>query len=263
MPAFNYAKVSGESSGDSPLLDSDTHPGPSRPTARSKITKIVRILRWPTVFLLLFAILSCVLSILNRQPASSQLGGELNSLLPNFSKQQKIFREDHRFSSDHKTSQSINATKQHWLDLMPRGDGFIDVPEYKSYTLPPPMHYPETPGQEVYAIALFHQLHCLMSISGFMDKLVMQIRQRDFTLSEGEVDHNDHCFNYLRNAIMCCGDTTLEGQSQAPMFKDTPATDGNGAVHICRNYDEIAAWAVQHKLEFGSKGHGLGKHHHE
>lgn len=36
------------------------------------------------------------------------------------SQQQKIFRADDRYASDHMTVESINATKQHWKDLMPR-----------------------------------------------------------------------------------------------------------------------------------------------
>ena len=174
-----------------------------------------------------------------------------------------MFRADARFASDHKTITSINATKQHWEDLMPGeysnlsghpsltnkdGSGFIDVPDYTSHTLPPPMHYARNPGQEVFAIAVFHELHCLMKISEYMDKLIMKIRNRDFTLHEGEIGHNDHCFNYLRNALMCCGDITLEGQASAPMSKDVPGTDGTGAVHVCRNYDEIVAWAEGRKL---------------
>lgn len=105
------------------------------------------------------------------------------------------------------------------------------------------MHFQEMPNKEVYAIAVFHEMHCLMRLSGFVDKLLMQIRNHDFTLDEAEVVHNDHCFNYLRNAVMCCGDTTLEGQSQAPMLKNVPGTDGTGAVHVCRHYDEITSWA--------------------
>jgi hypothetical protein len=34
--------------------------------------------------------------------------------------EQKIFRADDRYGSDHTTMESINATKQHWIDLMPR-----------------------------------------------------------------------------------------------------------------------------------------------
>lgn len=111
------------------------------------------------------------------------------------------------------------------------------------------MYYPEHTGDDpIFAIAVFHELHCLMHMSFFIDKLTMKIRNRDFTLDEGELGHNDHCFNYLRNALMCCGDTTLEGQSQAEMFKDVAGTDGTGAVHVCRNYDEIFKWAEERRF---------------
>jgi hypothetical protein len=122
------------------------------------------------------------------------------------------------------------------------------VPDYTIHSLPPPMHYPQAPGKHVYTIAVFHEMHCLMHISESIDKLVMQIRNKDFVLDEGTIGHNDHCFNYLRNALMCCGDTTLEGQSQAKMFEHIAGTDGTGAMHVCRNYEEISAWAEKRVL---------------
>lgn len=36
------------------------------------------------------------------------------------SMEKKIFRADDRYASDHLTLESINATKDHWKDLMPR-----------------------------------------------------------------------------------------------------------------------------------------------
>jgi hypothetical protein len=108
-------------------------------------------------------------------------------------------------------------------------------------------------NQPLYSIAVFHEMHCLMHMADYIDELVMQIRNKDFTLNEGQIGHNDHCVNYLRNAIMCCGDTTLEGQSQAEMFKDVPGTDGTGAVHVCRNYDEISAWAEKRRVTGGKE----------
>jgi hypothetical protein len=47
---------------------------------------------------------------------------------------------------------------------------------------------------------------------------------------------------------MCCSDTTLEGQAQTPELKDIAGTDGTGAVHVCRNYDEIVSWAERRKI---------------
>lgn len=83
---------------------------------------------------------------------------------------------------------------------------------------------------------------------------MLQIRNKDFTLDESAVWHNDHCFNYLRNALLCCGDTTLEGQAQTPRFRDVPGTDGTGAVQVCRNYVEIGTFAEAARL-VGAKEH--------
>jgi hypothetical protein len=58
---------------------------------------------------------------------------------------------------------------------------------------------------------------------------------------------------YIRNALMCCGDTTLEGQSQAKMFEHIAGTDGTGAVHVCRNYDEISTWAEKQRTTDGKE----------
>ncbi|KAF1847750.1 uncharacterized protein K460DRAFT_275988 [Cucurbitaria berberidis CBS 394.84] len=248
MSPFNYAKVNSENDHDESLEQQQTYRGLDRLAIWLKTVEKFQFLRWPLTLFLLLVILICELSILHKQPSSLQLGEELNRLVPRFATEQRIFHSDQRYASDHKTITSINATKQHWRDLMPKGGGFLNVPDYSSHTLPPPMHFLQTPDKDVYAIAVFHELHCLMHMSGYIDKLVMKIRNKDFTLDEGEIGHNDHCFNYLRNALMCCGDTTLEGQSQAPMFKNVSGTDGTGAVHICRNYDEITVWAEGRRI---------------
>ncbi|KAF2030395.1 hypothetical protein EK21DRAFT_65519 [Setomelanomma holmii] len=250
MP-FNYAKLDNDSLGnsDDTLEQQQSYIEHGRSERGAASFDRFSNSCWPLAFLLLSAILVSEISILYKQPSPLKIGGEINNLVPQFSQQQKIFREDVRYSSDHMTMESINVTKQHWKDLMPRGDGFIEVPDYTSYTLPPPMHFDlSSPDKEVYAVAVFHQLHCLMHMSGYIDKLMMQIRNKDFRLDEGEIGHNDHCFNYLRNALMCCGDTTLEGQSQAKMFEHVAGTDGTGAVHVCRNYYEISAWTVGKKV---------------
>lgn len=110
------------------------------------------------------------------------------------------------------------------------------------------MHFPNIPGKQVFSLAIFHQLHCLMHLSDFMDKLVVQIRNRDFSLDDNFLWHNDHCFNYIRHAIMCFGDTTLEGQTLTPGLEHVPGTDGTGATHMCRNFDEIREFAEKRRL---------------
>ncbi|RMZ70428.1 Thioesterase domain-containing [Pyrenophora seminiperda CCB06] len=244
MSPFTYTKVSNESS----QLDSlePLPPPPSRLVSGwRRLADSVQFLRWPVTYFLLVVILICELSIFNSQSAPKSPGGELNGLVPEFATERKMFHADKRYASDHKTMASINATKQEWTDLMPRGGGFFEVKNHNSYLLPPPMNFF---NKDVYAIAVFHQLHCLMHMALYTDKLVLQIRNKDFVLDEGKLWHNDHCFNYIRNALLCCGDTTLEGQSQTPEVKNIPGTDGTGAVHVCRNYEDVKRFAEKTRL---------------
>lgn len=105
-----------------------------------------------------------------------------------------------------------------------------------------------------------------MAIAGYTDKLVMAMRAGQFDVDEIELEHNDHCITYLRNAILCAGDTTLEGQSQTPGFQDIPGTDGLGAVHVCKNVDEIMAWTNKREREdmgmLEGHDHSEMEHHH-
>jgi hypothetical protein len=57
-------------------------------------------------------------------------------------------------------------------------------------------------------------------------------------LSEKVAHHSAHCFNYLRQGIMCSADTTLEGK--------TGAGPGEGSEHECTDYDALLEWANTH-----------------
>jgi hypothetical protein len=78
----------------------------------------------------------------------------------------------------------------------------------------------------------------------YIDRLVVQNRNHE-QVEDYDEWHLEHCFDYLRNTIMCCGDTTLEGQAEG---SDLPGTDGLGAMHMCKNYDEIFAWAEANRV---------------
>jgi hypothetical protein len=52
---------------------------------------------------------------------------------------------------------------------------------------------------------------------------------------KGDPVHLAHCYDYLRQAIMCAGDTTIEGK--------TKYGDGWGSSHQCKDIDSIMAWA--------------------
>lgn len=69
-----------------------------------------------------------------------------------------------------------------------------------------------------------------------------------FALGEDQVtdDHIYHCFDYIRQAIMCHGDTTLE-KARTVNGKLVRGVDGWGVEHECRNYEAISAYAAAHR----------------
>ena len=54
-------------------------------------------------------------------------------------------------------------------------------------------------------------------------------------LTQEITHHSVHCFDYLRQSIMCAADTSLEGK--------TDAGPGWGSKHECTDYDALLAWA--------------------
>lgn len=52
--------------------------------------------------------------------------------------------------------------------------------------------------------------------------------------------HSAHCFDYLRQSIMCNADTTLEGK--------TEVGPGWGSKHQCKDYDALLEWANKHTI---------------
>ncbi|KAK1774685.1 hypothetical protein QBC45DRAFT_457991 [Copromyces sp. CBS 386.78] len=177
------------------------------------------------------------------------LVGELNGLVPEFDVHPVVFGKDALATSDHKTEASANATEENWRSYMPAGNGFIAVDHPSQYTLPQPIEFQD---QAVYSISVFHQLHCLHTIMQAYNTLSEHTstsstrrdghpHQPEHKHTNHNHNHIDHCFRYLRQSILCCGDTALEGQDMN--HPDLKATDGTGAVHLCRDYGALKAWA--------------------
>jgi hypothetical protein len=122
-----------------------------------------------------------------------------------------------------------------WDDMLPHKTAEVYFP------LPHPgsSSQPLDPDMEPrpYVPTLFHSLHCLdmIRISLFAPLSVEHVYQkRDDT--DFQMEHDEHCFNYLRQLFLCQADTTLEEVTE-PM-SDLPVADGG--------YD----WRVQ----YGSDG---------
>lgn len=64
----------------------------------------------------------------------------------------------------------------------------------------------------------------------------------------GQHEHLGHCFDYLRQSIMCAGDTALEKAVVDADGVVKPAVDGWGVVHECRSWDAIFDFATLHRV---------------
>jgi hypothetical protein len=82
-------------------------------------------------------------------------------------------------------------------------------------------------------MSVFHQLHCLSYLAEHFQQGYGGVE-----LEEKVAHHSAHCFNYLRQGIVCSADTTLEGA--------TAAGPGEGSVHECVDYDKLLEWANGH-----------------
>ncbi|KAK5996529.1 Oxidase ustYa [Cladobotryum mycophilum] len=131
-----------------------------------------------------------------------------------------------------------NESEAAWNELMPIGRGFVVI---KNDTV-----LPDQPGlnqsivEQKAMVSVFHQLHCLY-----------MAREGYYSAVEGKMDHVSkahltHCFDYLRQTIMCFGDTTLEWLPAPP--NDTGST-GWGFEHTCRDFKAISEWAEENRLK--------------
>ena len=111
------------------------------------------------------------------------------------------------------------------------------VNDREKYKLPPGR---ATDRGDVYDISLFHQLHCLARIRAHLYLLQGSIGRnnsqqiQDILLSPQE-DHVHHCFDYIRQALMCAGDMTVEWprtEEDGSRF----AVDGWGITHQCKSW---------------------------
>ena len=55
-----------------------------------------------------------------------------------------------------------------------------------------------------------------------------------------------HCFDYLRQALMCAADMTLE-PLRPHQAGTKPGVNGWGMEHTCRHWDEVRMWTEKRK----------------
>ncbi|KXT00759.1 hypothetical protein AC578_2986 [Pseudocercospora eumusae] len=185
---------------------------------------------------------------------------EVNGLVPQFSTHPRVFWNDSAYGPtedvEHMTDDQKQKVLDKWSTLQARGFGFVPVHEPEKYTLPPPLqYYGLAPPDYYYSISAFHQIHCLeMILHEYLNPTVMSQhshhQKRKAHSHETSNAHIMHCFDYLRQAIMCCGDTALEGADEYSIAegrdKVVIGTSGLGTTHQCKDWDAIKDYAESH-----------------
>lgn len=62
-------------------------------------------------------------------------------------------------------------------------------------------------------------------------------------------DTMPHCFDYLRQSIMCCGDTALEGQHTILYPEEMIGSDGWDAKHVCKDYTQVLRFLEDNRAD--------------
>jgi len=154
--------------------------------------------------------------------------------IPQVPAKQVIFERNSTFAAP-----SSPESDRAWASLAPPGDGFILLSNNTREQNSLPLGKTTDRGQ-VYDISLFHQLHCLAAIRTHLFTLqaAMSRTNRDEIyeiLLKPKEEHIFHCFDYIRQALMCAGDLTIEWPREEPDGRRF-AVDGWGIPHECKSW---------------------------
>jgi hypothetical protein len=164
---------------------------------------------------------------------------------------QKAIFEKHAVYSQRPNTVSNKA----WDELLPEGRGFVYIPDWQKYDLPPGQN---TTWGMIYSVAVFHQMHCLGQLRRFTYMFLDAITQNDTEKMKSikhmfnEMDHGEHlthCFDYLRQTIACAGDMSMEWPRTEPNGERI-AVDGWGIPHECKDWVSCVVLCVNEWMAY-------------
>ena len=130
---------------------------------------------------------------------------------------------------------SDNSSEPAWDALLPRGLGYVKSPDTTS---------------PVATIGAFHELHCLYTLRRIFYATLGEAQQgikpgstlAPFDNGVERTEHAGHCFEYLRQALICNADASLE-----PFDGSEEGFPGMGFQRQCRDYDALKVYAEKYK----------------
>ncbi|KAG4442849.1 hypothetical protein IFR05_001645 [Cadophora sp. M221] len=123
-----------------------------------------------------------------------------------------------------------------WRGLFPSGNGLVSVSksDREAHGLSETWPDPDTPGNGLFFMAGYHDLHCLVKIRTSVFQSQAQENQSE------PYAHVMHCIDQIRQTIMCNINTPLVPMSGPKEFID-------GHYHVCKDYSDVFEWASQQR----------------
>ena len=215
------------------LLNDDSQPMPFQRRGSSTKSKIVMTV--------LFLLVSLACFSLDRLYST---GGHAycvsDTLFPRRQYEQRVFHETGIVPS-------IEADRV-WTEGMAHEHGFVIVEQAADYDIPPGVAYAD--GHSKYGFSWAHQYHCLWMLRGAFWDLVnnksnlVGIDANESSVEGAELWHLAHCFDYLRQNVLCTMDMTLEyptGDGVRPGH-----IDGYEIAHQCVRREPLDAYVDAH-----------------
>lgn len=100
---------------------------------------------------------------------------------------------------------------------------------------------------EEYSMTVFHQLHCLAMIKTELNRQTLRYPAPEHT--HENANHIPHCFDYIRQGLMCAGDMTLEKAKVNADGVRIRDVNGWGVEHECKNWDDVMRWSEKHRSD--------------
>lgn len=151
-----------------------------------------------------------------------------------------------KFMPDMTSNEDRLYVRQNWDQLMPLGSGSVAIPDYKQHPrLGNPIVDDPLRSGPIFEASWTHALHCLYYTLDSYHQLLLLSQDFSYDIDPYHTSgvHATHCFEYLRNNILCNLDMTLEGDQSLPEEKE------RGQPHVCRNYDEARRWIEDRRLD--------------
>ncbi|OAL01129.1 hypothetical protein IQ06DRAFT_248016 [Phaeosphaeriaceae sp. SRC1lsM3a] len=146
-------------------------------------------------------------------------------------------------------SSDEDEASEAWESIL-AGHGVVAIePEYAAAkSLPNTVVLPNSGGKLTYVIEAYHAIHC---IAGIRKHYMALDRNETKYWSSG---HDRHCFDALRQYVMCNIDDTL--------LKTWGHRDaGHDQEKKCHDWDRLRQWAEERSANYFDYEPGMGTHH--